>query len=141
MVDGGFKVFFRLGIRPETRTNHAQEITDPRTTWAEKQTERCKVSVDRIWHVPAGDRDMQSANWRKYPSGDKSITITPHRVFLAHGGNSLTNELFLFDDKEDAKWFYKEGFRGMLFHDGNETVEAPPDHMYLDIDDKTVAQW
>jgi hypothetical protein len=28
----------------------------------------------------------------------------------------------------------------MLFRDGNATVEAPPDHMYLDIDGKTVAQ-
>jgi hypothetical protein len=125
------------------QTNHARkhkEITDPQTTRAEKQTERCKMSIDRFWHVPAGDRDARSANWRKYHPGDKSIRITPHRVFLAHGGNSLTDELFLFDDKEDARWFYKEGFRGMLFRDGNETFEAPPDLMYLDIDGKTVAQ-
>jgi hypothetical protein len=98
------------------------------------------VSIDRFWQVPAGDRNTQSASWSKYPPGDKSITITPHRVFLAHGGNSLTNELFLFDDKDDAQWFYTEGFRGMLFRDGNKTVEASPDHMYLDIDDETVAQ-
>jgi len=90
------------------------------------------MSIDYFWYVPAGDRDTNSKNWRRYYPGDKNIPIKPYEVFVAHGGNSLIDELFLFDNKEDAQWFYAEGYRGMLLQDAGVTQDTP-NHMYLNI--------
>ena len=34
---------------------------------------------------------------------------TSHQVFIAHGGNSLVDEQYLFEDVKDARWFWKQG--------------------------------
>ncbi len=97
------------------------------------------MSIDYLWHVPAGDR--ASDNWRKFRPGDKDLPSTEHQVFLAHGGNVLhttmyaIDELFVFDDPADAQWFFEEGYRDLLYED-----EGAPDHMYLNISGETVAR-
>lgn len=76
-----------------------------------------------LWQVPAGDRDTNGKNWRKYHPGDKSFPFRAHQVFLAHRGNRVIKELFFFDNEEDAKWFCTEGYRGMLFRDDEGLTE------------------
>ncbi len=48
---------------------------------------------------------------------------------------SLTDEQFYFEDAEDARWFYREGYKRMLYEG-----EERPDCMTLWIDGQEVAE-
>jgi hypothetical protein len=59
-----------------------------------------------------------------------SMACTPHQVFLAHGvcGDALVliDEQYFFEDPEDARWSYTEGYKRMLYKG-----EKRPDRMHL----------
>jgi hypothetical protein len=94
--------------------------------------------MDHIYYVAAGMRNDPA---RKFTAcrDDEARKIlnerggTPHRVRFDHGGVLDTviaiDEQFYFEDAEDARWFYREGYKQMLY-DGEER----PDRMSLFID-------
>ena len=107
------------------------------------------MSIDHHFHVPAGMRNNR--NWkfsdRKYWSlgemGDKH-GCPNHQLFLAHSyctdddGSThgiLIDEQFYFEDSEDARWFYGEGYRRMLYEG-----EERPDRMTLWIDGQEITE-
>ena len=109
--------------------------------------------MDHIYYVAAGMRNDPA---RKFTAcrDDEARKIlnerggTPHQVRLNHGATSSTpggaldtmigiDEQYFFEDAEDARWFYREGYKQMLY-DGEER----PDRMSLFIDgqDKSVGE-
>jgi hypothetical protein len=99
------------------------------------------MSIDHRFYVPAGMRDSDTRKFSefKYSSlgelKNAGHPYTDHQVFLAHGATQNTiiaiDEQFYFEDAEDARWFFNEGYKRMLYES-----EAAPDRMALWIDGK-----
>jgi hypothetical protein len=100
--------------------------------------------MDNHFYVPAGMRNSETrvfSEFKYYSLGameDAGHPATKHQVFLAHGGvengdgtvsSCLIDEQFYFEDTKDARWFWAEGYREMLFE-----REKYPDRMTLWID-------
>jgi hypothetical protein len=105
------------------------------------------MSIDHHIYVPAGMRDSETRKFSefKYSSlgglKDAGHPHTDHQVRLNHSGAGdvayLIDEQFYFEDAEDARWFYREGHKRMLYEG-----EERPDRMSLFIDgqDKSVGE-
>jgi hypothetical protein len=95
------------------------------------------MSIYHLRHVPAGDRDTNSKNWRKSHPGDENFPFRAHQVSLAHGENWGIHEVFFFDNEADAKWFCTEGYRGILFRDDEGLIEdvREPRYTYVDFEE------
>jgi hypothetical protein len=104
--------------------------------------------MDHDFYVPSGMRNSETRKFSefKYHSlrelRDAGHPHTDHQVFLAHGACDVdgdgvldtvsgTDEQFYFEDPEDARWYYREGYKRMLYKG-----EAAPDRMALWIDGK-----
>ena len=97
------------------------------------------MSLDHHFYVPAGIRDSETRRFGefKYRSlgelRNAGHPPTDHQVFLAHSGAGdtaiLIDEQFYFEDPEGARWFYREGYKRMLYEG-----EEHPDRMSLFID-------
>jgi hypothetical protein len=105
------------------------------------------MSIDNRISVPAGARNAKPGHrnyaWTKYKCGDvfPREKTTRHQVFLAHGANVLIDEQYFFEDPEDARWFWNEGYNERLFLlDEEEGLSAGYDRMALWIDGTLVAQ-
>jgi hypothetical protein len=99
------------------------------------------MSIDNYTWVPAGARhtykDDQGRTWTTYKS-DRQMPDslkTPHQVFLAH--ESL-DEQYFFEDPDDARWFWIQGYKGSLFLDQDEKTVILYSRMALWIDDVEV---
>jgi hypothetical protein len=99
------------------------------------------MSIDNETLVPAGARytykDGCGKSWATYKS-DRQMPDnlkTPHQVFLAHEN---VDEQYFFEDPDDARWFWIQGYTGSLFVDDDGTVK-PYSRMALWIDDEEVA--
>lgn len=101
------------------------------------------MSIDNFFWAPAGVRSSRSIRYRKYKSfremieAEKPVAM-PHQVFLAHGGNCLTDEQYFFETADDAQWFWQSGFERMLYVD-HEGASISFDRMTLWIDNREVA--
>ena len=83
------------------------------------------MSIDHHFCVPAGMRNSETRRFSefKYSSlgelRDAGHPLTDHQVFLAHSGAGdvaiLIDEQFYFEDAEDARWFYREEYKRMLY--------------------------
>jgi hypothetical protein len=103
------------------------------------------MSIDHHFYVPAGMRNSETRRFSKFKYNslgalrDAGHAPTDHQVFLAHSGAGdvaiLIDEQFYFEDPEDARWFYREGYKRMLY-DGEEQ----PDRMSLFIDGQETEQ-
>jgi len=97
------------------------------------------MSMDHHFYVPAEMRNSETRRFSefKYRSlgelREAGHPHTDHQVFLAHGdcgdAYGLIDEQFHFEDAEDARWFYREGYKRMLY-EGEEL----PNRMSLYID-------
>jgi hypothetical protein len=96
-----------------------------------QETQEHAMSIYHLWHVPAGDRDT------KHPGGER-IPLGAHQVSLAHGENWGIQEMFFFDNEEDAKWFCTEGYRGLQFQDDEGVTENVRDPRYIYVDPEDV---
>lgn len=92
------------------------------------------MSIDHVFYVPAGFRNLEP----KGTFGEHKDCMhahqhawTPHQVFFAHGANFLIDEQYTFEDPEDARWFFDEGYKRMLYEG-----EPEPDRMALWINDE-----
>src|SRR5216684_9278647 len=63
------------------------------------------MSIDNFFWVPSGIRNRNDDTKNKFLRIETS-KATPHQVFLAHGGNSLVDEQYFFEDAKDARWFW-----------------------------------
>jgi hypothetical protein len=101
--------------------------------------------IDHHFYVPAGMRNSETrlfSEFKYYSLGamkDAGHPATKHQVFLAHGcvengdgtlSGCLVDEQFYFEDVGDARWFWTEGYKRMLYEG-----EKYPDRMALWIDD------
>ena len=104
------------------------------------------MSIDNFIRVPTGVRNDKSIGYRKYKSWSDMLTseksdVPKHQVFLAHGANVLIDEQYYFEDPEDARWFWNEGYHGRLFLlDEEEGLSAGYDRMSLWIDGALAAK-
>jgi hypothetical protein len=104
------------------------------------------MSIDNYIWAPAGTRNDKSVGYRKYKSWAEMISaetssVPRHQVFLAHGANILIDEQYFFEDPEDARWFWKEGYDERLFLlDEDEGVSAGYDSMALWIEGSLLAK-
>jgi hypothetical protein len=97
------------------------------------------MSIDHHFYVPARMRNSETRRFSdfKYSSlgelRDAGHSHSDHQVFLAHSGAGdlaiLIDEQFYFEDPEDARWFYREGYKRMLYEG-----EERPDRMSHFID-------
>jgi hypothetical protein len=98
------------------------------------------MSLDNYTWVPAGARhtykDDHGSSWTTYKSHGQmpNNQKTPHQVFLAHGDR---DEQYFFQDADDARWFWVQGYKGSLFLHDDKTL-LPFDRMTLWIDDVEV---
>jgi hypothetical protein len=101
------------------------------------------MSIDHHFYVPAGMRNSETRKVSefKYRSlrelKNAGHPHAAHQVFLAHGAcdtdgdgvletMALIDEQYHFEDAEDARWFFDEGYKGMLYEG-----EPTPDRMAL----------
>ena len=63
------------------------------------------MSLDNSYWVPAGARSRRK--WTKYNNGEKMPHQSKHQVHLAYGIDTQ----FLFEDADDARWFWNEGYK------------------------------
>jgi hypothetical protein len=95
------------------------------------------MSIDNCVFIPAGSRntykDDHGSTWITYKSPQQMPTEqrTPHQVFFTHQG---VDEQFFFQDADDARWFWIEGYKGSLFLDQDEKTVIPYSRMALWID-------
>jgi hypothetical protein len=101
--------------------------------------------IDHHSYVPAGMRNSETrlfSEFKFYSLGamkNAGHSATKHQVFLAHGAveydnrttMALVDEQFYFEDADDARWFWTEGYKRMLYEG-----EKYPDRMALWIDDQ-----
>jgi hypothetical protein len=98
------------------------------------------MSIDHHFYVPVGMRNSETRRFSdfKYSSlgelRDAGHLHSDHQVFLAHSGAGdvaiLVDEQFYFEDAEDARWFYREGYKRMLYEG-----EKCPERLVLCVDD------
>lgn len=104
------------------------------------------MSIDNFIWVPAGVRDDKNIGYRKYKSWFQMISaetssVPRHQVFLLHGANVAIEEKYYFEDPDDARWFWAEGYNERLFLvDEGEGESAGYDRMSFWIDSALVAQ-
>jgi hypothetical protein len=93
------------------------------------------MSIDNRIFVPAGARNRKLADtgpsFTKYKVGDRmpASQMTPHQVFLAH--QRMIDEQYFFEDADDARWFWVEGYKGRLFLDSDGKTVMSYDRMAL----------
>jgi hypothetical protein len=96
------------------------------------------MSIDNHYYVAAGMRNSKTRYYNLGAMGDAGHPATNHQVFLAHGvvelsdgtsGICLIDDQYYFEDPEDARWFFAEGYKRMLYEG-----EKYPDRMALWID-------
>ena len=95
------------------------------------------MSIDNFFWVPSGIRNRNDDTKNNFLKTE-TPKATSHQVFIAHGGNSLVDEQYFFEDAKDARWFWKQGYKTRLFLD-NENNPNPYDRMALWIDGLEVA--
>lgn len=100
------------------------------------------MSIDNFIWAPAGVRNSRSIPCRKYKSWEEMIAVEspaamPHQVFLAHGGNILIDEQYLFESADDARWFWNEGYKELLYVD-DKGASMSYDRMTLWVDGKEI---
>lgn len=87
------------------------------------------MSIDNIFYARSGCKERNAGE--RFMAVERYTTPrgteVPYTVRLNHGGGVMVDELFLFDDEDDALWFIAEGYRGMLYE-----LESEPDDMYLE---------
>jgi hypothetical protein len=89
------------------------------------------MSIDHHFYVAAGMRSSETRRFSEFKYNnlgelrDAGHPPTDHQVFMAHGGCGI-DEQFYFEDAEDARWFYREGHKRMLYEG-----EEQPDRMSL----------
>ncbi len=103
------------------------------------------MSIDHHFYVPSGMRDSETRVFSEFKYGtlgelrNAGHPHADHQVFLAHGATENTiiaiDEQFYFEDAEDARWFFNEGYKRMLYEG-----EAAPDRMALWIDGKEAGE-
>ena len=104
------------------------------------------MSIDIYFWVPAGIRDDKSIGYRKYYSSEvmlasEKVKVPKHQAFLVHGANFAIEEQYFFEDPQDARWFWEEGYRYRLFIlDEDEGESAGYDRMALWIEGAIVGQ-
>jgi hypothetical protein len=104
------------------------------------------MSIDIYFWASAGTRADKSIGYRKYYSCEAMLTsekvkVPKHQVFLAHGANFAIEEQYFFEDPQDARWFWEEGYRYRLFLlDEDEGESAGYDRMTLWIEGTLVAE-
>jgi hypothetical protein len=98
------------------------------------------MGIDHHYYISAGMRESRKRRFDDCRDREAIEILTKHgvpkhQVFLAHGGSEaacyLIDEQFYFEDPEDARWFFREGYKRMLFSD-----EVAIDRMALWIDGK-----
>jgi hypothetical protein len=95
------------------------------------------MSIDNYTWVPAGARHTYKSDrgrtWTtcKSPAELSDNHKSRHQVYIAH--ESL-DEQYFFDDADDARWFWIEGYKGSLFLDQDEKTVIPYSRMALWID-------
>ena len=102
------------------------------------------MSIDSRIFVPAGARSRKHDDPEylltkiKYKAGDQmpDSQKTPHQVFLAH--QHLIDEQYFFEDADDARWFWVEGYKGCLFLDRDGKTVMSYDRMALWIDGEEI---
>jgi hypothetical protein len=99
------------------------------------------MSSDNYTWVPADSRSDNNIGFRTYKSWAEmctaeALTATPHQVLLAN--EYPIDEQYFFEDPEDARWFWTDGYEGRLFLD-NEVAPIPYDRMALWIGGEAVA--
>jgi hypothetical protein len=78
------------------------------------------MSIDNFIFLPAGLRNGNREHFRVKSYEELPIAYrTPHQAYL---NNNLTDDLFFFEDPEDACWFYREGYQGWLFDNPQSQV-------------------
>jgi len=104
------------------------------------------MSIDNFIWVPTSVRNDKRIGYRKYKSWSDMLTseksnVPKHQVFLAHGANILIDEQYFFEDPEDTRWFWGEGYNERMFLlDEEEGLSAGYDCMSLWIDGTLVAE-
>jgi hypothetical protein len=104
------------------------------------------MSIDIYFWAPAGIRDDKNMSYRKYHSDGEMLVsekqkMPAHQVFLVHGANFAIEEQYFFEDPQDARWFWEEGYRWRLFLlDADEGESAGYDRMALWIEGALVAE-
>jgi hypothetical protein len=99
------------------------------------------MSIDNRIFVPAGSRNQKPCEpltKQKYKAGDAmpESQQTPHQVFLAH--RHLIDEQYFFEDADDARWFWVQGYKGCLILDRDGKTVMLYDRMALWIDGEQV---
>jgi hypothetical protein len=102
------------------------------------------MSIDSRIFVPAGARSRKHDDPEylltkiKYKAGDQmpDSQKTPHQVFLAH--QHLIDEQYFFENADDARWFWVEGYKGCLFLDRDGKTVMSYDRMALWIDGEEI---
>jgi hypothetical protein len=103
------------------------------------------MSIDNYIWAPAGTRNDKSVGYRKYKSWAEMISaetssVPRHQVFLVHGANVAIEEQYYFEDPDDARWFWAEGYNERLFLlDEEEGESAGYDRMSLWVEGTLVA--
>jgi hypothetical protein len=101
------------------------------------------MSIDNYIWVPAGARykkpGVSGYGWTKYKSFGEmpDSQKTPHQVFLAH--QHMIDEQYFFEDADDARWFWLEGYKGSLILDDDGKTPMSYDRMALWIGGEEVA--
>lgn len=99
------------------------------------------MSIDNYIWVPAGIRNDNNIGFRKYKSWAEictaeAPTAIPHQAFLAH--QHLVDEQYFFEDPEDARWFWTDGYKQRLYLD-DRGAQMPYDRIALWIGGEEVA--
>jgi hypothetical protein len=104
------------------------------------------MSIDVYFWAPAGIRDDKNIGYRKYYTSEGMLAsekekMPRHQAFLAHGAQFAIEEQYFFEDPQDARWFWEEGYRYRLFLlDEDEGESAGYDRMTLWIEGALVAE-
>ena len=97
------------------------------------------MSLDHIYYVAAGMRNDPARKFTACRDDEARKILNerarmPHQVRFDHGDcgdvYALVDEEYFFEDAEDARWFYREGYKRMLY-EGEEC----PARLVLWVDD------
>lgn len=95
------------------------------------------MSIDSFFYVLAGTRDLEPGKrgYKKYKSVSDFVAAHgdhpfPHQVKWVAGG--WIDEHYFFEDPEDARWFFVEGWRQRDFSDGGCPVGFAPSGLWID---------
>jgi hypothetical protein len=93
------------------------------------------VSIDSRIFVPTGARNRKPDDPHytltkiKYKAGDSmpESQMTQHQVYLAH----MIDEQYFFEDTDDARWFWVEGYKRCLYLGEDGQTVMPYERMAL----------